>query len=446
MQTAELELKQDIYTISRLNSEVKGLLEGSFATVWVEGEISSFAAPGSGHWYFNLKDQQAQVRCAMFKGHSRKLGFTAQNGMYVLARARVSLYENRGEFQLIVDHMEERGEGQLRRQFELLKKKLELEGLFSPEHKKELPLFPRCIGIVTSPTGAAVRDILTVLKRRFPCVPVIIYPTLVQGTTAAPTIVKAIEIANERNECDVLIVTRGGGSLEDLWPFNEEIVARAIFASVLPIISGVGHEVDFTIADFVADKRAPTPSAAAEILTPDKSEMLSVLGRSGQAILRHIKAKLSNCQNQISWMYKTLNQQHPKRKLQEKMQLLDYSEAQLAQNIHKLIYKLQTKIKNSNLRINQLVPTRRISQLQNNVNLNQQRFHSVMLTIIAKQKTQLANCASKLDGLSPLATLQRGFAVATKDDNVIYSAKQVTTGDNIQVRLAEGSISCVVSD
>src|SRR3990167_11367189 len=267
MQTTTHEAQTEVYTVSRLNNEVKFILEDRFPWVWVEGEISNFAAPHSGHWYFSLKDNTAQVRCAMFRGQQRKLIFTPKDGMHVLINARVSLYENRGEFQLIAESMEERGEGKLRRAFEMLKKKLETAGLFDPLHKKKLPSFPKQIGIITSETGAAIADILTILKRRFPSIPIIVYPTLVQGTLAAPSIVKALKTANRRNECDVIILARGGGSLEDLWAFNEEIVAYAIFESDIPIISGVGHEIDFTIADFVADVRAPTPSAAAEMIT-----------------------------------------------------------------------------------------------------------------------------------------------------------------------------------
>src|SRR3990167_2179819 len=226
MQIIDLEQDESIYSVSRLNSEVRTLLENTFPLVWIEGEISNFAAPNSGHWYFSLKDANAQIRCAMFRGNQRKLNFLPKDGLHVLLRARVSLYENRGEFQLIAEYIEDRGEGKLRRAFEALKKKLQLAGLFDPAHKKTLPAFPRHIGVITSPTGAAIRDILTVLKRRYPCASVIIYPTLVQGTAAAPHIVNAFQIATRRNECDVLILARGGGTLEDLWSFNEESVDR----------------------------------------------------------------------------------------------------------------------------------------------------------------------------------------------------------------------------
>lgn len=392
----------DIYTVSRLNRDVRSILEEHFPFVWVEGEISNFAAPHSGHWYFSLKDANAQVRCAMFRLNQRKVPFTPKDGSHVLIKARVSLYENRGDFQLIAEEMEERGEGALRRAFELLKKKLGAAGLFDPNHKKSLPTFPTQIGVITSATGAAIRDVLTVLHRRHPCVSVIIYPTLVQGNMAAATIVKAIETANRRQECDVLILARGGGSLEDLWPFNEEIVAHAIYNSQLPIISGIGHEVDFTIADFVADKRAATPSAAAEITTPDCMELKQILVKDKQQLLRLVQQQLFNTQQQIRWIQKHLLQQHPKRRLIEQAQRLDFCEMSLVNLIQKILAKLQTS---------------------------------------------LANSASKLDALSPLSTLKRGYAIAT-DQNalVLRDISTLKIGDLIQVQLCQGILQCLVEN
>ncbi|HEX4044960.1 MAG TPA: exodeoxyribonuclease VII large subunit [Gammaproteobacteria bacterium] len=388
-----------IYSVSRLNNEARLLLESTFINIWVEGEISNFAAPHSGHWYFSLKDASAQVRCAMFKGSQRKLGFTPKDGLHVLIKARVSLYENRGEFQLIAETMEERGEGRLQQAFIALKKKLEAAGLFNPAIKKPLPIYPKQIGVITSATGAAIRDILTVLQRRYACVPVIIYPTLVQGETAAPNIVRAIQIANQRQECDVLILARGGGSLEDLWPFNEESVAQAIYQSQLPIISGVGHEVDFTIADFVADVRAPTPSAAAELCTPDVAELISLLGRYKQQLLRRLQHKLERLKQQLEWVQKHLQQQHPKRRLLEKMQRLDFCELTL-------------------------------------VRLMESKLH--------QYRTLLATCVAKLDAFSPLATLKRGYAIVTKEQRIISDVAEVNVGDKVQVRLSKGEMDCVV--
>ncbi len=445
MQTNDMEQQPEIYTVSRLNEDVRFLLEDTFPRVWVEGEISNFAVPGSGHWYFSLKDSAAQVKCAMFRTNQRNLGFTPKDGMHILIRARVSLYPNRGDYQLIADFMEERGEGKLRRAYELLKKKLEAAGLFDPAHKKPFPAYPRQIGVVTSSTGAAIRDILTVLKRRYPCVPVIIYPTLVQGDTAAPAIVKAIQTANKRNECDVLIVARGGGSLEDLWPFNEEVVAHAIYASQIPIISGIGHEVDFTIADFVADRRAPTPSAAAEIITPDKTEIEQVLARSKQIILRQMYNKLKASRQYLAFSQKHLGQLHPKNQLLQKMQLLDNMEMKLTQLQFKLFARLRERLQALSARLQRQTPAHHIRQLSNQMVFQQQRLAALIMMQINRKKTNLANGAAKLDALSPLSTLQRGYAiVSTPDQHVIRTSKDIHSGDNILVRMQDGSLACKV--
>lgn len=394
--------QEDIYTVSRLNQEAKYLLEENFPLVWVEGEISNFIAHTSGHWYFSLKDASAQVSCAMFKGSQRKLSFTPKNGDQLLIKARVSLYENRGQYQIIAEDMEERGDGKLRRAFEALKQKLAAQGLFADQHKKPLPPIPQILGIITSPTGAAIKDILHVLKRRFACAKIIIYPALVQGNSAAPTLVKAIELANQRLECDVLILARGGGSLEDLWPFNEEIVAQAIYASDIPIISGVGHEIDFTIADFVADVRAPTPSAAAEIATPDSTELSTSLLQQQHYLSRQIKYIVTRLRERANWMHKHLIMQHPKKRLQEQAQRLDYFELKL---------------------------------------------QSLMKRAIATSKANLANNASKLDALSPLATLARGYAIITnQQQHIISSVETLKRHEQIHVRLVDGEATCAVID
>lgn len=435
----------DIFTVSRLNNEVRYLLEDSFPSIWIEGEISNFAAPNSGHWYFSLKDANAQVRCALFKTNQRKLGFQPKDGMHVLLRARVSLYPNRGDYQLIADHIEERGEGRLRRAYEELRMKLEAAGLFAAEHKKTLPAFPRQIGVITSATGAAIRDILTVLKRRYPCLPVVIYPTLVQGATAAPTIVNAIQLANQRNECDVLIVARGGGSLEDLWPFNEEIVARAIYNSRIPIISGVGHEVDFTIADFVADVRAATPSAAAEIVSPDQSEILQSLARLEQQALRTIKNKMAGLQQQLNWTQKHLAQQHPKRRLTEKMQRVDYYELHLVQLQSKFINRLQNRLLELDAKLQRTSPQQRITQLKDLLQFYQQHLSNAITMQQTKQQARIAHAAAKLEALSPLATLARGFAIVTDaKQKIVYDAQSIKPNDKIAVKLAKGSLVCDV--
>lgn len=446
MSFASLE-QTDIFTVSRLNNTVKEILEECFTSIWVEGEISNFAAPSSGHWYFSLKDANAQVRCAMFRGNQRRIGFSPKDGMQVLLKARVSLYPNRGEYQLIADHMEERGEGKLQRAYELLKKKLEAAGLFAEEHKKAFPLFPKSIGVITSPTGAAIRDILNVLKRRYPCAPVTIYPTLVQGDTAAPAIVKAIEIANRRKECDVIILARGGGSLEDLWPFNEEIVAQAIYQSDLPIISGIGHEVDFTIADFVADMRAPTPSAAAELATPDQAELLQNLQTQQQQLVRMMRTKLDSSKQHLTWVEKHLQQQHPKRRLAEQMQRLDFYEMTLTQLQNKLLVKLDARVKSLDARLLAKNPIQLIQRKLNQLQLNTQQLNSSMNTLISKKQTSLANAAATLDALSPLSTLQRGYAIALKQDaTIIRDSANIKIGENIKIKLHQGELACRVEN
>lgn len=460
MQNIHIEQEENIYTVSRLNNDVRFLLEDAFSVIWVEGEISNFAAPNSGHWYFSLKDSKAQVRCAMFRLQQRHLNFVPQNGLHVLIKARVSLYENRGEFQLIAESMEEIGEGRLRRAYEFLKKKLESAGLFDPSHKKSLPAFPTQIGIITSATGAAIYDILTVLKRRHPCVSIIIYPTLVQGKTAAPAIVKAIQIANQRQECDVLILARGGGSLEDLWPFNEEEVAMAIYQSTIPIISGIGHEVDFTIADFVADRRAPTPSAAAEIAAPDCAELSQILIRYSHETTRQIQNKFHQVKQHIGWVQKHLSQQHPKRRLSEKIQQLDFYELNLIQLITCFINNKNLSLKKIETKLNDHLPLPLIHQLQHRIQLNQHEIQNKLHKHFNKQQHYLIQLAATLDALSPLATLKRGYAIVTHhkmeninsdhlpDENesvIIRSASEVKVGDKIQIRLLQDILDCIVS-
>ncbi|MDR3491826.1 MAG: exodeoxyribonuclease VII large subunit [Gammaproteobacteria bacterium] len=446
MTPIDISQSEEIFTVTRLNREVRFILESNFPLLWIEGEISNFAAPNSGHWHFSLKDAQAQVRCAMFKPHNRKLNFTPKDGMHVMLKARISLYEGRGDFQLLAEHMEEVGEGKLQLAFEALKKRLSAAGLFDDKHKKALPALPKQIGVITSSTGAAIRDILSVLKRRFPSIPVVIYPTLVQGSAAAANIVSAIQLANQHAVCDVLILSRGGGSLEDLWPFNEEIVAQAIFQSTLPIISGIGHEVDFTISDFVADQRAPTPSAAAELCTPDSSDLLDALQQKQQRLIHHIKEKIRQAQVHLTWTNKQLQQQHPKRQLSEQSQRLDLCEAALIRLQNKLLQQHQVNLKNSHLKLLALTPTHKIHASKNQLLFQTQTLETLMMHALNQTQQQLSNSAGKLDTLSPLATLQRGYAIATKNKKVLRHVKDVSMGDEISLRLTEGQVECMVTD
>lgn len=448
MESIDISHSSEIYTVSRFNREVRMVLEGSFPTIWIEGEISNFAAPHSGHWYFSLKDPIAQVKCAMFKLNNRKVGFVPKDGMQVLIRANVSLYEGRGEFQLIVEYLEEAGVGKLRQEFETLKKRLQEAGLFDEKHKKELPAFPKTIGVVTSPTGAAIRDILSVLGRRYACAPIIIYPTLVQGELAAANIVRAIQIANKRKECDVIILARGGGSLEDLWPFNEEIVAHAIFGSELPIISGVGHEIDFTIADFVADVRAPTPSAAAELVAPHLEDLLETLQHNENQMLRLINQCLQQIRRHLEWTNKHLQQQHPKRRLAEQAQRLDLAEISLVRLQTKLLTAYQAKLHMLNAQLLGTTPRHKIRDSLHMLRHDYRLLQNLIARGLSLKQQSLGNLAAKLDALSPLATLQRGYAIATreKDQHVLVKADEVAVGDKIKVQLLEGVLGCIVEN
>lgn len=447
MNITDISHSEEIFTVSRLNREARFLLESSFPALWIEGEISNFIVPNSGHWYFSLKDESAQVRCAMFKLQNRRLSFIPKDGAHVIIKARVSLYEGRGDFQLLVEHLEDAGIGKLQKEFEALKKRLANAGLFDTTHKKSLPAFPKTIGIITSPTGAAIRDILHVLKRRFSCASVIIYPTLVQGELAAANIVSAIQIANNRKECDAIILARGGGSIEDLWPFNNESVAQAIFKSEIFIISGIGHEIDFTIADFVADIRAPTPSAAAELLTPDSDELTASINQTKKHLLRIIQQHLLQLQKNIAWVTKHLKQQHPKRKLSEQVQRLDLYELALIRLQLKQINETQAKLHTFSATLNGLTPRHRIRELQQHMSLQKQSLQNLMAISLQTNEQSFLTLAAKLGTLSPLATLKRGFAIATTEDKTILrSAKQVKIGAKIHVQLMQGKLGCVVDE
>ncbi len=437
---------EEIYTVSRLNREARFLLECSFPSLWVEGEISGFKAHSSGHWYFSLKDQNAQVRCAMFRPQNRYLNFLPKDGMQVITKVRVSLYEGRGDYQLIAEWMEEAGEGKLRQEFEALKKRLAEAGLFDVAHKKSLPAFPQSIGIITSPTGAAIKDILSVLKRRYACVPVIIYPTLVQGDTAAVNIIQAIEQANHRKECDVLILARGGGSLEDLWCFNDERVAKAIFHSHLPIVSGVGHEIDFTIADFVADLRAATPSAAAELVVPEQIKLIEMLTYNEKQLIRLIQQKITQLQQHITWIQKHLQQQHPKRRLLEQSQQLDFYEIHFVRLQNKLLADLKNKLNILNARLLNQTPNYFIQQAYNQLTLKNQLLQTATQKSLNNNRQLLANLSATLDALSPLATLQRGFSITTrvKDNHILKDATQVNIGEKVRIQLTKGNLECTV--
>jgi len=439
---------RDIFSVSRLVRETKAVLEGSFPLLWLEGEISNFSRPTSGHMYFSLKDEAAQVRCAMFRGKNMHLRFKPENGMQVLVRVRLTLYEARGDFQIIIEHMEEAGQGALQRAFEALKSRLGQEGLFDIRLKKAIPALPKKIGVITSPTGAAIRDVLSVLKRRFPAIPVLIYPVPVQGETAANQIAAMIKLADKRKDCDVLLLTRGGGSLEDLWAFNEEVVARAIHACKTPLISAVGHEVDFSIADFVADQRAATPSAAAELISPDQHDIQQQLSKHLSRLQGQARSLLQQSQQGLDWLQKRLQQQHPGQKLQIKAQRVDELELRLERIVRNSIDRKAYALTQLNSRLQRHAPLQQLNQLKMRQQRLQQRLQHAWQQIMANKQQRLAMTSRTLNNVSPLATLQRGYAIVQDVANkqVFSDARQLNRGDKISARLAKGSLICIVDE
>jgi len=440
--------ERDVYSVSRLNKEVRLLLESGLPQLWLEGELSNFAAPASGHWYFSLKDSTAQVRCAMWRQRNTQVRFRPKDGALVLVRARVGLYEPRGEYQLLVEHMEEAGEGALKREFEKLKAKLAAEGLFAAERKRPLPAVPRRIGVVSSPTGAAIHDILRVLRARFPAAGVLLYPTAVQGAAAVPEIVRAIEAASRRNECDVLIVARGGGSLEDLWCFNDERVARAIAACRIPTVSGVGHEVDVTIADFVADVRAPTPSAAALATVPDKRSWLDMLAQLEVRISGAMGRALRAQGLALGTLAQRLQISHPGAKLAQHAQRLDDLEQRMRLALRASVGGRQQALESLSTRLWRENPRHRLEALCAHAATLGQRLRTAYATTQNSLEQRLALASRTLDAVSPLATLGRGFAVVSRvdDGSLLRDAAQAPAGTEIEARLARGRVRATVTN
>ncbi|WP_029133879.1 exodeoxyribonuclease VII large subunit [Sedimenticola selenatireducens] len=443
---SEVNFQRDIYSVSRLNSEVRSVLEGSFPLLWVAGEISNLARPASGHIYFTLKDPQAQVRCAMFRMKRQLLRFQPENGLKVLIRARVGLYEGRGEFQLVAEHMEPAGEGNLQQAFDALKLKLQQEGLFDSTHKKPLPLLPKRIGIITSPSGAAVRDVLSVLQRRLPAVPVLIYPVVVQGEEAPRSILNALRLAEQRQDCDLLILTRGGGSLEDLMAFNDEAVARAIHALTIPLISAVGHEVDFTITDFVADRRAPTPSVAAELATPDKQEILDRLNSLQRRISLGTLRHLASNRQTLQALGKRLERMHPDMRLQQRQQYLDELAMRLLRSIRSQMEQGKGRTGLLTSRLHAVIPIHRINQQRELFNGLKRRLLLAVDSRLRIKRQGLGLAIGKLDTLSPLATLHRGYSITRllPERNVLRDTSQAKTGDKLETRVSNGSVISTV--
>ena len=434
-------MADNIYSVSQLNQSVRLMLENQLGAVWLTGEISNFSQPVSGHWYLSLKDENAQVRCAMFRMKNLRVSFRPTNGMQVLVRANVSLYEPRGDYQLIIESMHLAGEGLLMQQFEALKLKLAAEGLFAQHLKKNLPHFSKAVGIITSKTGAALQDILHILQRRDPSLKIIIYPTAVQGKDAATEIAQMIELANQRQEVDVLIVGRGGGSLEDLWCFNEEMVARAIFHSHLPVISAVGHETDVTIADFVADVRAPTPSAAAELVSRNQTELLQQLQYRRQRLEIALDRLFAEKQQKLRHLSLRLHNQHPQAQLRIQQQLIMQLSHRLQQSLRHRWQKTAENLTVLSMRLYKNPLPLRLQQYEQQLAQLKVRLNSHMNLTLSLQQKQLAHLCGKLDSLSPLKVLARGYSITQNQQNfTIRSMKDVNVGEQIKTRLPDGDI------
>ena len=438
---------REVYTVTRLNQAVRRLLEETFPfLVWVEGEVSNLSQPASGHLYFSLKDASAQARCALFRNRAQLLRGLPRNGQQVLVQARIGLYEPRGDFQLIVERLEEAGAGALRRAYDELRLRLEREGLFAAEHKRPLPRFPRRVGVITSTSGAAIQDVLSILRRRFPALPVLVYPVPVQGDGAGAEIARMIELASRRRDCDVLLLVRGGGSLEDLWAFNEEAVARAIRASAIPIVCGVGHETDVTIADFAADLRAPTPSAAAELVSPDRQEWRRQFSAGQDRLLAAIRRRLAAQRQRLIWADQLLARQHPKRRLQDRSQRLDELDQRLRQALRAKLERLTAQTASLRLRLRLQKPTAAVQRRQERRQLLSQRLEAAMRGRLERHAQRLAIASRTLHAVSPLQTLGRGYAIVRRPTGeVIKDAGQAQVGEEVEAVLARGWLRCRVT-
>lgn len=435
-----------IISVTELNKLAKSLLENGIPKLWIEGEISNLAKPASGHIYFSLKDETSQIRCAWFKQRQSINANDISNGMKMLALGKISLYQPRGEYQFIIEKMETAGEGDLKRKYEELKQKLFNEGLFDRERKLEIPKLPKKIGVITSPSGAAIRDVLSILKRRFPLLPIVIFPITVQGDNAAPDIENALKNANLRADCDVLILTRGGGSLEDLWAFNEEIVARAIHVSKIPIISAIGHETDTTIADFVSDVRAPTPSGAAEIVTPDQNELLKLLKTLFGRIEHETNQYINSKSQSMDWLSKRLSQSNPIMTVRKQIEISDNLRKLLFSSIGRNLSIHSKAVDSLKFRLNSSSPKLEIQKAISHLSEMQLKITTSTKSSVTKLNSQLTALGKTLDSLSPLKTLDRGYAVArdSKTKKIISNSEKVSINSQIDIKLAKGEIAAKV--
>ncbi|MFO1468298.1 MAG: exodeoxyribonuclease VII large subunit [Steroidobacteraceae bacterium] len=438
---------RDIYTVSRLNREVRSILERGLASLWLEAEVSNFSRPGSGHWYFSLKDSGAQIRCAMFRQRNMLATLTPRDGQQVLVRGRVSLYEPRGDYQMIVDHLEDAGQGQLKREFERLKAKLAAEGLFETARKRPLPRLPRRIGVITSPSGAAIRDVLHVLARRFPAIPVLLYPVPVQGTQAAPEIIAALKLAASRAECDLLMLVRGGGSLEDLFAFNDEALARQIVASPIPVLTGIGHEVDFTIADFAADVRAPTPSAAAELAVPDAGEFTRFFSHRAARLTQCLTRRLADLRRQLDFLERRAARASPEARLSQRAQQLDDLEQRLLRALRQRIAQARAGLLERQSSLWRCSPAQRLQAAQSRAGQLESRLCSAIQARLHQARSALLPLVRTLHAVSPLATLDRGYAILTTEGGqVLQDAAQAIPGQIVHARLAKGRLRARIED
>lgn len=437
---------QTIFTVSQLNRSVRILLEQEMGLVWLAGEISNLTQHSSGHWYLTLKDDNAQVRCAMFRGQNRLVRFRPQNGLQVLVQARLSLYEPRGEYQLVLERMQPAGDGLQQLQLEQLRQKLQAEGLFDAARKRPLPAAPQRIGLITSPTGAAIHDMLTVLGRRAPQLEIILYPSQVQGPLAPPQLCAALAQANQRQECDVLIIGRGGGAAEDLNAFNDEAVVRAIAGSTLPIISAVGHESDVTLADFAADLRAATPSAAAELVSPDRQQQRQQLQQISGRLAAALRLQLAQSRQQLARSEHRLQLQHPARRLEQRQQRLDELAMRLRQSISQQLQHSQYRLQRDEQALSHLSPQRRLAAARQQLAHQQHRLLQAWGQQENEGQQQLRLLCARLQAISPLATLARGYSVTLNaQGDALHSAAEVKVGDQLATRLQHGSLQVTVT-
>lgn len=434
-----------VFSVRELNTATRDLLEGHFQVLWVSGEISNLVLHGSGHIYFSLKDEQAQIRCAWFRGKQGPTRFKIENGQQVLVRALVTLYPERGDYQLVVEKVELAGIGLLQQQLEALKRKLNAQGLFDQKHKKALPPFPKTIGIITSPTGAALQDMLNVLKRRAPFIGIRVYPCLVQGEGAAKSISKAIMRADLEKKCEVLVLARGGGSLEDLWAFNDEALAIAVFACELPIVSAVGHEIDFSISDFVADLRAPTPSAAAELISPDLFYLLDILNKKSMHLTFLIKRSLENYSYSVDQISRMLK--HPKQRLEEQKLKLQFYREKIHQVIHSLVTKKAHRLELAKHNLTKNAPSIKIEQNKQLLSQKKSSLNFLVARTYAQKNNSFLMQVEKLETLSPMGILRRGYAIAySADKKVVDSITKVAAQDELRVRIQDGTLVCQVKN